>query len=637
MSTPREPSYLNPRLPESLKQQFLQKLKTPEEAVQLIRSGDRIYIGSNCGEPETLAEALCNRKDDLFGCEVTHLLTHGIAPYVEPEYAENFRVRNLFIGANMRKAVNEGRADFVPIFLSEIPRLFRNGQLPIDVAMVSVTPPDEHGYCSMGVAVDIGMAACEVARVILAEVKPDMPRTLGNGFLHINDIDAFCTARYPVIEHSFEGSDETSAKIAEYIVDLIDDGACIQAGIGNIPDAVLARLGEKNDLGMHTEMFSDGIIPLIQNGNINCRKKTLHPGKVVATFVIGTRKLYEYIDNNPFFEFRTSDYVNDPFVVAQNDNMIAINSCIEVDLTGQVVSDSIGNRFYSGFGGQVDFIRGAARSKGGKPIIALPSTAKGGTISKIVPMIKPAAGVTTSRGDVHYVVTEYGVAYLHGRSVRERALSLIRIAHPNFRDELLEKAKELGYVSKEQPSVEHRYPSELIRTVTLRDGTEVTIRPILPTDEYLLKRHFYSLSEESVRKRFGAVLKSLSNATFRELVNPDYKTHMAFVATVKEGQGEVIITTGRYYINQTTNYAEFAMATRDDWQGRGVGTEVFKTLVETAQANKVLGFTATILAENTEMMKIIRESGLDVESKLSAGQYEVKIHFRKRREGLESS
>jgi acyl-CoA hydrolase/RimJ/RimL family protein N-acetyltransferase len=619
-------------MPERLKNEFLKKLKTPAEAVGLLKSGDRVYLGSNCGQPQTLTEALTLRKNDLFGVEVVHILTHGVAPHVEAQYNENFRDISLFMGGNVRAAVNEGRAEYAPIFLHEIPALFRNGQMPIDVAFIAVTPPDEHGYCSMGVAVDVGVAACETARCIIAEVMTDMPRTLGTGFLHINDIDCFVESNHSPITHEQGTADEISDQIASHIAELIPDGATLQAGIGGIPDAVMAKMGTKNDLGMHTEMFSDGIIPLVENGNLNCRKKTLHPGKVVSTFVIGSRRLYDYIDNNPLFEFRTSDYVNDPFVVAQNNALIAVNSAIEVDLTGQIVSDSIGTRFYSGIGGQVDFIRGAAHSKGGKPIIALPSAAKGGTISKIVPFIKPGAGVVTSRGDAHYVVTEYGVAYLHGKTIKERALSLIRIAHPKFRDELLEKAKEVGYIGKEQPSVEHRYPSELIRTFTCKSGEEITIRPILPTDESSLKIHFYSLSPETVHKRFNSALTSLSNAEFRKLVNVDYAQQMAFVAVHKEGDGEKILTSGRYLVNQTTNFAELWMATRDDWQGKGVGKELFAALLESAQAAKLQGIEAYVHVDNAEMMKLLQESGYEIETKLAEGQYQVRLLFRKKRD-----
>lgn len=621
---------MNPNLPPRLLAEFERKLISAEQAAHFIHSGDRVYIGSNCGQPQTLTEALMTRRHDLFGVEIVHLLTAGKADYVASEYTEHFRHRAFFMGANVRKAVQEGNADFVPVFLGEIPELFRTNQVPIDVAMVSVSPPDKHGYFSMGISVDVGLAACKSAKIVLAEINPNMPRTLGEGFLHISEIDGLVLGNNPIIEHVSSGQDETSDEIARHIAAMVEDGATLQTGIGNIPNAVLKLLGDKNDLGMHTEMFSDGVIPLIENGNLNCRLKTLHPNKVVTTFCMGSRALYDYIDNNPFFEFRPTEYVNDPFVVAQNAKMISINSAIEVDLTGQVCSDSIGNRFYSGIGGQVDFIRGAARSKGGKPIIAISSTAKNGDLSRIVPMLKPAAGVVTSRGDVHYVVTEYGVAYLHGKSIRERAISLIRIAHPKFRDELLEKAKELGYIPKDQPSIEHRYPAERIREVTLESGEEITFRPIQPTDEQLLRQHFYNLSEWSVRQRFNALVKALPNATIRDLVNVDFDKHMAVVGTVKEGNGEKILAVGRYYVNEKTGYAEFAMAVRDDWHRKGLGRATFNWLSEAAMEAKLLGFEAWINDDNLGMLRIVRTSGFEIEDKLTDRQHHVRLAFGKR-------
>jgi len=591
----------------------------------MIRSGDRVYIGSNCGQPVVLSNALVERRNDLNGVEIVHLLTFGPAPYVDLQFAENFRHRAFFIGANVRKAVQAGHADYCPIFLHEIPDLFKTKQVPLDVALIAVSTPDEHGYCSMGVSVDIGLAACQSAKIIIAEVNDQMPRTLGEGFLHVSQIDAFVEASYPVVEHTGDPIDETSAQIGRNIAQLVEDGSTLQTGIGSIPSAVLAALGDKNDLGVHTEMFSDALIDSIERGNVNCRKKSLHPGKVITTFCIGTKRCYDYLDNNPFFEFRPSEYVNNPFTVGQNDRMVAINGTIEVDLTGQAVSDSIGHRFYSGIGGQVDFIRGAARSKGGKPILAMPSTAKNGEISKIVPMIKPGAGVVTSRGDVHYIVTEYGVAYLHGKSIRERALSLIRIAHPKFRDELLEKAKEMGYLPSDQPSLEPEYPANLVREVTLKDGMKILLRPIKPTDEQDLKKHFYSLSPESVHRRFNRMVRMLTNGTVRDLVNVDYHRHMAMVAVIKKGEAETILATGRYYLNDVTNMAEIAFAVLDEWQNRGIGRQLFNSLIERAKETGVAGFDAQVQTDNAPMLKILRDCGLLSESKVVEGQYEIRL------------
>lgn len=608
-----------------VREEFERKLRTPEEAVKLIHSGDRVYVSSNCGQPVMLTEAMSARKHELHGVEVVHLLTAGPAGYVDEAFAEHFRHKAYFIGGNVRKAIQSGAADYCPIFLGEIPHLFTSGQVPLDVAMIACSPPDEHGYCSMGVSVDIGLAACRTAKTVIAEINDQMPRTLGEGFLHVSQIDCFIEASYPVMTHETGELDEVSLQIGRNIAALVNDGATLQLGIGAIPNAVLAALNEKEDLGVHTEMFSDGVIDLIESGNITCRKKTLHPNKVVSTFCMGSKRLYDYIDNNPFFEFRPTEYVNDPFVVAQNDNMIAVNGCIEIDLTGQVVSDSIGTKFYSGIGGQVDFVRGAARSKGGKPFLAAPSTIKNGVASRIVPFLKPGGGVVTSRGDVHYVATEHGVAYLHGKSIRERAISLIRIADPKFRDELLEQAKELGYVPKEQPSVEHRYPVELVQDFKLKTGEEITLRPIVPTDDQLLKEHFYSLSPETVHRRFNRMVSVLPNHMVRDLVNVDYTRHMAMVAVLKQGSGELLLATSRYYLDDATNTAEMAFAVLDEWQGRGLGRRLLEALIERAKATKVKALEAWVQQDNTPMLKLLLSSGVETEYRIVEGQYRVTL------------
>ncbi|NIM19842.1 MAG: 4-hydroxybutyrate CoA-transferase [Candidatus Latescibacteria bacterium] len=414
---------------------------TAEDAVKRVRSGDRVYIHPGCAEPETLLGALMARREELSDVEIVHLMTIGTARYADEDMEGHFRHNAFFVGRNVREAVNSGRADYTPIFLSEIPALFYKGRMELDVALIQVSPPDEHGFCSFGVGVDITKAASETARTVVAQVNPRMPRTLGDSFIHVNKIDFFVEADVALPELAHREISSLHNEIGRHIAGLIEDGATLQMGIGGIPDAVLLYLREKRDLGIHTEMFSDGIVELVENGIITNDRKTLHQGKSVVTFVLGSEKLYKFIDNNPLFEFRPTEYANDPFVVSQNEKMVAINSAIQIDLTGQVVSDSIGASIYSGIGGQVDFIRGAARSKGGKPIIAIPSTAKDGSLSRIVDCIDPGAGVVTSRGDAHYVVTEYGVAYLHGKSLAERARSLINIAHPKFRRELEEAAR----------------------------------------------------------------------------------------------------------------------------------------------------------------------------------------------------
>ncbi len=431
--------------------QYKSRVVSADEAVEAIQSGNRIFMTGNVSVPQQLLAALVKRAPALKDVEICQALSVGPADYVSPAVEGHLRVNTLFISANVRKAVQEGRADFTPVLLSEFPLLFKNGVLPVDVALVHVSPPDEHGFCSLGVEVGLTKSPAESAKIIIAEVNEQMPRTLGDSFIHVSRLNYIVPVNYPVAELPMggEGEDQISQKIACYIAELIPDGATMQMGIGAIPDAVLNFLGDKRDLGIHSEMFSDGVVRLVEKGVITNSRKTLHPGKIVVGFILGTQALYRWADDNPLCEFHRQEYVNDPFVIAQNDKMVAINSAIEVDLTGQVCADNIGPKFYSGVGGQVDFIYGASRSKGGVPIIALPSTTTlrdGTLVSRIVTMLKQGAGVVTSRNHVHFVVTEYGVASLYGKTIRQRAQALINIAHPDFRAEMEKQARALNYM-----------------------------------------------------------------------------------------------------------------------------------------------------------------------------------------------
>jgi acyl-CoA hydrolase/GNAT superfamily N-acetyltransferase len=617
--------------PADLQKLFQSRIQTPSEAMERVRSGDRIYLGSNCGQPLVLTAALEHAADRLHGVEIVHLVTFGPAPYVEPQFSENFKHVAFFIGPNTRDASRAGRVEYMPVFLSDVPGLFRTNALPIDVALVSVTPPDEHGFCSLGISVDLAVSACRYAKTVIAEVNPHMPRTLGDSFLHVSQVDAFVLSDIPLIEHPSAPTDAVSDAIGGHVARLIDDGACLQTGIGKIPGAVLANLTDKNDLGLHTEMFSDAVIEAIQRGNITCRRKNLHRNKAVASFCIASRSTYDAIDNNPFFHFAPTEYVNDPFVIGQNDGMVAINGAIQVDLTGQVVSDSLGSEIYSGIGGQVDFIRGAARSNGGKPIITLPSTAKSGRVSRIVVTLTEGAGVVTSRGDVHYVVTEYGVAYLHGRSTRERALELIRIAHPDFRDQLLEQAKDRGIVPREQPAVEAIYPVEYERALTLRDGREVFLRPIKSTDDQLLKRHFYGLSPVAVQRRFNRMVRTLTNGAISDLVNVDYRLHMAVVVVRREGEAETLLATGRYYVNPATNSAELAFAVLDEWQNLGMGRVLLDSLLTRAREHRLSSLVAYVSPDNAGMLHILMNCGVEADSRREDDMQVVTLRLRPQR------
>jgi acetyl-CoA hydrolase len=427
---------------------YRSKVTTAAEAIRSVANGDNLYLTSNCSVPQQLLGALVDRAraDDVRDVTIHQLLTIGNTDYVAPEMAGKIRANALFIGPNIRKAVQQGRVDFTPVFLGETPKLFKEKIIPLDVALVHVSPPDEHGFCSFGVEVGLTKPAAESARIIIAEVNEQMPRTLGNSFIHVSKLTHIVPVNYPLIELPQGTPGDLEKAIGSHIAEMIPDGATLQLGIGAIPDGVLYYLQDKRDLGIHSELFSDGVVDLVEMGVVTNDRKTLHPGKIIAGMLLGTKRLYDFSDDNAMVELHPQDYVNDPFVIAQNDNMIAINSAIEVDLTGQVCADSMGPRLYSGVGGQVDFVRGAARSKGGKPIIALPATARDGTVSRITPMLRQGAGVVTTRNDVHYVVTEFGVADLYGKTIRHRVEALIGIAHPHFRSDLRKQARELGYI-----------------------------------------------------------------------------------------------------------------------------------------------------------------------------------------------
>jgi acyl-CoA hydrolase/RimJ/RimL family protein N-acetyltransferase len=611
---------------------YEEKVRTADEAVTAIESGNHIFIGSGAAEPQRLVEALVKHAEAVFGAEIVHILTLGLAPYVEPKWGDNFRHNALFIGPNVRDAVAQGRADYTPIFLSEIPRLFERGRVPIDVALIEVSPPDLHGYCSYGVSTDVVKPATEAARLVIAEVNAQMPRALGDSFLHVDDIDFLVPVNYPILEATVGTPDETARVVGRHIASLVEDGSTLQMGIGTIPDSVLYYLKDKKDLGIHTEMFSDGMMHLVELGVITNMRKTLHKGKVVAAFCMGSKKLYEFVDNNPLIEFHPVSHTNDPFVIAQNDRMVSINSALEVDLTGQVCADSLGEYFYSGIGGQVDFVRGAARAKGGKPIIALPSTASDGKISRITAQLKPGAGVVTSRGDVHYVVTEWGIAYLHGRTIQERALALISIAHPDFRPGLIREAKRLKFIPEDVPEIGVVYPAQWTTSHTFVGGTQVLFRPIKSTDEEMMKDLFYRLSEQTIYQRFFQSLRSMPHRGLVRFVHVDFSNEMAIVGVVRNPQTperEEIICVGRYFMNRANNIAEISYLVRDDYQRRGIGTFLVRYVARIARNSGVEGFVAEILPDNTAAMKVLHKLGLPVETVISEGSYRLSVSFHR--------
>jgi len=614
------------------KERFKDRITTAPEAVKKIMSGNSVFIGTGCGQPQHLVRALAEHSRHIYDAHIIHMLTVGDAPYADEQYRDRFKMNSFFVADNVRHALDRGFGDYTPIFLSEIPGEFESGRMPIDVALISVSPPNASGLCSFGVSVDITKSAAANAKLVIAQVNADMPRTLGDSFIHVNMIDLLVPYDEPLVTVPIPEPTEVLRRIGQNIARLVEDGSTIECGIGRIPQALAEFLRDKKELGVHTEMFSDWIIDLIECGAITCTKKTINRGKVVASFCMGSQRLYDYIDDNSFFELRPTEYVNDPYVISQHDKMVGINVGLEVDLTGQVCADSLGYRFYSGIGGQVDFIRGSARSRGGKAIIALPSTARDESISRIVPHLTEGAGVVTTRGDVHYVVTEFGTAYLHGRSIRDRVLALINVAHPKFRNELIEAAKRQQYVPADQielPWDQVRYPEELERYEVLKDGTQIFFRPVKPTDEPAMTEMLYSLSKESVRTRYFTQLMAFPHKAVQKLTNIDYRNDLAIVGVVPSPAGEEIVAIAQYYLDPDTQAAEVAFLVQDEWQAKGMGTFLLQYLATVARKRGVRQFYATVLPINRPMLNIFHNSGYKVNTEFDGETYSVTFDLTK--------
>ena len=601
---------------------YKDRLATAEKALEVIRSGQNVLVGSGCAAPQELLRALVKRAPRVSDVELFHLLTFGIAPYVDPAYEGSFRHNAFFIGSNVRQAIQDGRADYTPIFLSEIPNLFFSNQLRLDVVLVMLGPPDKFGYCSLGISPDIVMSGIETAKTIVAQVNRHMPRVHGDTFVHVSKLDWIVEHDEPLLELASVTPDETSLAIARHVAALIEDDSTLQLGIGKIPNAVLSLLGERKDLGLHTEMFSDGVIELCEKGVITNEKKRLLPGKSVASFAMGSKQLYDYLDDNPFFDFRPTEFVNSPLNIARNHKMVSVNSALQVDITGQVSADSIGTRFYSGIGGQMDFIRGAAMSPGGKPIIALPSTAKDGTVSRIVPELDAGAGVVTSRGDVHYVVTEYGVAYLHGKTIRQRTMALIEAAHPSFRAELRDTAVDRRFVpvSWELPTEAQRYPADMEELREFK-GRPLFVRPLRSADADHLMDFFYSHTTETIYQRYRYLKKSLSHDEALRLCTLDYRKQFALAVFDEAGKSERIVAIGRYSMNETTGLAESAMIVHEDSRRLGIGHYLQKRLRSYAERSGIVGFTGSFEPSNVATLRLHRRLGDAVVTEQGEGRY----------------
>ncbi|MFX1502563.1 MAG: GNAT family N-acetyltransferase [Promethearchaeota archaeon] len=605
----------------SLLKKYKEKHMSVDDAIKkFIKPGNRIFIDSGCSEPIDLTKKLIELGLKLPDIEILHFLSLSDLDYYETAggIEDLFRHNAFFIGKSLRKYVENGQADYTPMLLSEIPTLFKSGKMHTDTALIQVSPPDRYGFCSYGINVDIVKAIAESAEKVIAEINPKMPRTLGDSFIHMDDIDAFILSEHDIIEYTYGELDDVSTRIAKFVASLIEDESTIQMGIGQIPNAVTEELKDKKDLGVHSEVFSDGIVDLVENGVVTCKKKTIHKDKIICSFVMGSKRLYNFVDDNPMVEFHPCDYTNDPFIISQNKKQVAINAALSVDLTGQVNSDSLGYRFYSGIGGQVDFVRGAGRAIDGKPIMTLPSTATlrdGTVVSRIVPYLRPGSGVVITRGDIHYVVTEWGIAYLYGKSIRERVLEMINIAHPDFREELLEHAKKWKYVYSDQKlpiSIDGRisiYPEKYETSLKLKNGEIIKVRPVKPTDERMIQELHYSLDEEDRYLRFFTPIKDFRHKKIQPMVNIDYSTDMIIIGKSSKSGEDQIIALGAFFKTAQPSIAELAFVVHKDWRGLGITKYFLNYLVQIGKELNYRTFTGTILLENKAMVHIINNSG----------------------------
>jgi len=620
---------------QTIKDKYPGKFGREEHIFAQIHPGDRIFIGTGCGEPQHLVSSLIqyvrSHPKAFFDTELLQVWNLGVSPYNDERFRDTFRWNSFFIGKNMRGAVNSGIADYTPVFLSSVPDLFLKKRILIDVALVQTSLPDKHGYMSLGISVDIVKAAVENASLVVAQINSSMPRVQGDSFIHMDDVDFLVPYEEPLLEFETIVPDEIAEKIGKYVSQIVQDGDTIQVGYGSIPNSILSHLSSKRHLGVHTELLTDGLVDLIKKGVVDNTLKELNRNKTVAAFCMGKRETYEYIHDNPSIEFRPVSYTNNPLNIARNRNVTAINSALEIDLTGQVTAESLGKFFFSGIGGQADFMRGAVLAQAGKTILALQSTAGNGEVSRIVPFLQEGAGVTLTRGDVHYVVTEFGIAYLHGKNIRERAMDLIAISHPKFRPWLIEEAKKLALIYKDQAFIpgEHGiYPPELEAHRTTKTGLRIFLRPVRISDEQLLKDFFYSLSSDCMYHRFISTRADMPHERLQKFVVIDYTKEMVVLVVVQKEDKEEVYGMGQYFIDENSNTAEVAFVVRDDHQNQGIGAELLAYLTYLAKRKGLHGFTATVLMDNKPMLMLFEKAGFVIDQMPESGTYELKLSFR---------
>jgi len=608
------------------------KLLTPEESVKKIHNGSRVFLGTGCGEPQRLIKAMI---EDLSIQDIIiyQMLSSTLSDYVnDKNFLSRFSIKLFFISVLMRQSAFEGKIDYIPVYLSQIPQIFENHEIGLDVALIQVCPPDKHGYCSLGISVDITLSGMKNAEVVIAQVNPQMPRTWGDSVVHIDEIDFLVEYEEPLLE-SLPGikNQQVVERIGHYVNMLVDDGSTLQIGFGHLPDAILPYLADKKDLGIHTQVITDGLLPLFRNKVINNRKKNYLPDRVVATLCMGSKALYDYVDNNPMFYFKSSDFVNDPNVIAKNDNFISISSALEVDLTGQICSDSKGYLFYSGIGDQVDFIRGSSMSKGGFSIIIIPSTAQNGAVSRIVPHLSEGAGVATTRGDIDIIVTEYGIAEMGRKSIFQRVMELAQIAHPKFRKELIRQAKRRHYIFPDQlppTSQDLLFLDSYHYSMKLANGKRVEFRPLLPSDEFESRHFFYSLQEESIYYRFFNKRKVFSRKMLQQQwAEVDYRRNMTLIGLMQLGKRKQIMAIGSY-ADIGSDTAEVAFLVKENFHGMGIASFLLTSLETIAKENHYKQFTATVLAENRKMLKVFQKRYPDAKfSRGGSSEVDVEMPF----------
>ncbi len=610
-----------------------EKLLTAQQSVKKIKNGSRVFIGTGCGEPQRLIKAMV---EDLSIQDIViyQMLSATLSNYVNDEnFLSRFSIKLFFISPLMRQAAFEGKIDYIPVYLSQIPEIFANHEIGLDVALIQVSPPDDHGYCSLGISVDITLSGMQNADIVIAQINQEMPRTWGDSNIHIDEIDYFVEHNEPILESLPEMKNQkVIERIGHYVNMLVDDGATLQIGFGHLPDAIVPYLSDKKDLGIHTQVITDGLLPLFKKKVITNKKKSYLPNRVVASLCMGSKKLYDYVDNNPEFYFKSSEFVNDPNVIAKNDNFISISSALEVDLTGQACTDSKGYLFYSGMGDQVDFIRGSTMSKGGFSIIIIPSTAQNGKVSRIVPHLSEGAGVATTRGDIDIIVTEYGIAEMRGKSIYQRVMELARITHPKFRKNLIEEAKKRHYIFPDQlpPTTQDLlFLDQYLYSKKLTNGKNIDFRPLLPSDEFESRHFYYSLQEDSIYYRFFNKRKVFSRDMLqKQWAQVDYRRNMTIIGLMQLGKRKQIVAIGSY-AEADTDSAEVAFLVKEKLHGMGIGSYLLEILESIAKANNYKQFIATVLAENRKMLKVFQKKYPSAKFLRSgSGEVEVEMPFQ---------